>query len=468
MGGAVEFLSNSSDRSSVSSFSLHRQALILLAFGWVGCSFLCEYDGDVQYQRQRSNVVVEGFSVVVRNRYKSIPSLGISTNGNHQTYPARTQTTTTTTDLDDESFATNNDKINDLDWNYTKSHSLTVCIVPPPPPPPPPPSFNKSGTNELETTNHLYKEAITPNTTSLAWDVLTKLRVELRDPGLYRWPPHINLLYPFVRDDTNASLTKLSKAARNVEPFWVLLDLSRDSSSSSSSSSETNFMSKGFGTFGSSTRGVLWVYPESFRSRSDKESSTIEPILELQSLLEKEFPMCSESLKRRNFLPHLTLSSKFDSLQDARAAESGLIQPTKLWFWCQEFYLLERDGEHGQFRKRATIPLGTTTTTNCTSSSTSQQQQQQQQPAISCVVHDPPLGFQGMPESEEDWVAVELQALKDRRKANRINNRPRGRTRKSYRARRREKKKQAAEEEQEQEQEIDNNKLNCKNATRPR
>ena len=30
------------------------------------------------------------------------------------------------------------------------------------------------------------------------WRALTQARTEMRDPGLYRWPPHANLLYPFV------------------------------------------------------------------------------------------------------------------------------------------------------------------------------------------------------------------------------------------------------------------------------
>ena len=30
------------------------------------------------------------------------------------------------------------------------------------------------------------------------WAPLQQARLNLRDKGLYRWPPHLNLLYPFV------------------------------------------------------------------------------------------------------------------------------------------------------------------------------------------------------------------------------------------------------------------------------
>jgi len=30
------------------------------------------------------------------------------------------------------------------------------------------------------------------------WNEIQKLRVDNRDAGLFRWPPHMNLIYPFV------------------------------------------------------------------------------------------------------------------------------------------------------------------------------------------------------------------------------------------------------------------------------
>jgi len=48
-----------------------------------------------------------------------------------------------------------------------KSHCITICMVPPP-------------------------------TSKSTWTQLTSARRKYRDPGFYRWPPHANLLYPFV------------------------------------------------------------------------------------------------------------------------------------------------------------------------------------------------------------------------------------------------------------------------------
>jgi hypothetical protein len=305
---------------------------------------------------------------------------------------------------------------------------------------------------------------------SRVWDVLTTLRADLRDPGFFRWPPHVNLLYPFVRETIAAKdetvdgsdpstlvpssiLAKLRNAARNVEPFSVSLDLDDYNSHNTNSSNAR----RGFGAFGSSKRGVLWVYPESYRfdanksdnnnNNNEEEEMTTEskePILELQSLLEAEFAMCSETLKRRSFLPHMTLSH-FDSLRDARGAAARLgsaslaatnatarVSETtnqRLSFWCEEFYLLERKGDDGQFLRRATIRLGNTTRGDTQNHSSGVG-------LDGVFFHDPPLRFPGMPKVEEPWVRSELQALKARRKANQRNRqRTSGPNRRSYRAR---------------------------------
>ena len=482
---------------------------------------------------------VEGFSILVhRHRCNNNPNnrlvfgnfydtiCGINGNNNHQQYCHRINFRQSCSRSSSDSIAmeggsiangtinSKNKKIDetaDLLCNHSKSHSLTVCLVPPTQLLSP---LSQNGGTPDTIENHYMNDVRScPNKNitkqhdeNSLWKILTALRVELRDPGLYRWPPHVNLLYPFVRYEQQsvprhrnsvstaagpgdsgvvidamaedsltpmptpnllAILAKLRRAASRVKPFWVALNLSNNTSTHTNGDSDfannkgnRNSTRSGFGTFGGPNRGVLWLYPTSFRIENKHSSSnktmvitsnnaitnpstvgeTTEPIAELQSLLEDEFPMCSESLKRRNFLPHMTLSSKFDSLDDARTAETTLRnlplldkKPLNLYFWCKEFYLLERDGERGQFRRRATILLGnsespdSTTWDNCYSNN----------PVMDGVcIHNPPLGFQEMPVFEEPWIVSELEALKVRRKANR-KNRPRGtsKTRKSYRAR---------------------------------
>eukprot|EP00536_Pseudo-nitzschia_multiseries_P018510 jgi/Psemu1/293535/fgenesh1_pg.2626_\ len=303
---------------------------------------------------------------------------------------------------------------------HQKSHSLSVCLVPPSP--------------DQIRTDSCSGVVGGGGGVKLLWEALTEMRRTLRDPGFFRWPPHVNLLYPFVREEEDCieaknnnhhgdeRLTKLRTAAESIEPFRVTLDLDP----------------KTFATFGDATRGVLWVSPKSHRADSRSHQGTCDPIAELQSLLEAEFPVCSESLKDRSFVPHMSLSSKFDSLEGARSAAKSLAEArasgnhagknTVVSFWCKEFYLLERDGDGGQFRKRATIALGSSSSGD------------------GIHVHDPPQRFLSMPAVEEAWVREEYLLLRARRKHNsRTNSRKRGSggpSRRNYRARKRWKKQQ--------------------------
>ena len=246
--------------------------------------------------------------------------------------------------------------IDDIDRIWQKHHTLSICVVPP------------SSRKDI-------------------WNALTQARTKLRDPGLFRWPPHVNLLYPFVtvRTSTNDTtldpeiLSKVENATRQVSQFNISLNR--------------------LGTFGNPTRGVLWLYPQTFREKEHLSIYTEEePLFELQSLLEEEFPICSESLKQRGFIPHMTLSH-FTSLEDAQRAQETLKWTTNQSFLCSEIYLLERQGDEGQFQRIATFPLGVTSNEVT-------------------LLHHPPV-FPGMPLVEDDWIREERIKLKNRR-----NNRP--------------------------------------------
>merc|ERR1712060_885932 len=116
--------------------------------------------------------------------------------------------------------------------SFKKLHSVTVCMVPPP--------------------EYQY-----------VWEVLSDMRQQLKDPGFYRWPPHANLLYPFLElgpvddsdDDNNLDniqqiVQKLQTATIQCSPFTVTLNR--------------------FGTFGGKKRGVLWLNPNSSPLSDDK------------------------------------------------------------------------------------------------------------------------------------------------------------------------------------------------------
>jgi len=160
-----------------------------------------------------------------------------------------------------------------------KVHTLTVCMVPPPE----------------------YQDV---------WETICQMRRQLKDPGYYRWPPHVNLLYPFLQlganDDLEQAVGQLSTATRRCAPFPVTL--------------------KQFGTFGGKKRGVLWLSPDSTGTsilKSDKEDILPSPLATLQKRLEEAFPFCNDQSQKGakgTFVPHMTLSH-FETLDDALMAQ---------------------------------------------------------------------------------------------------------------------------------------------------
>ncbi len=248
-----------------------------------------------------------------------------------------------------------------FDLPLRKSHRRTICLVPPP-------------------------------SATATWDQFKTVRKECKDPGFYRWPPHANILYPFIEpifssDDgfersisfRNELESHLSSAAECIEPFDVTID--------------------SFGTFGNNQRGVLWAYPESQWKQKSNDKEDEEPLLRLHKLLEQQFPMCNDTRKTGAFHPHMTIShyaNNYDALKAKEKVESGW-KPVS--FLVTEIYMLERKGDDGQFQISATIPLGGANSKKV-------------------EFHDPPVSFPGMPQFEEKWVYAERMDMKSRRKKN--------------------------------------------------
>jgi len=242
-----------------------------------------------------------------------------------------------------------------------KLHSITVCMVPPP---------------EYET----------------VWKSVSEMRLRLKDPGFYRWPPHANLLYPFLELDNNSDcdtttikyieeiVQQLETATCICPPFTVKLNR--------------------FGTFGGKQRGVLWLDPESFSIDHDSSTEKVDcpPLISLQQQLEEAFPSCKDQSQKgssNTFTPHMTLSH-FEHLQDALEAQNLLELPDKpLEFVLDRIYLLERKGDAGQFMRVAQVGLGENNSVT--------------------QIFDPPSPFPGMPTEEEEWVHEERMKLKARR-----------------------------------------------------
>jgi 2'-5' RNA ligase len=232
---------------------------------------------------------------------------------------------------------------------------------------------------------------VPPPEAEYVWKTVGDMRQQLKDPGFYRWPPHANLLYPFLEtkdyDHHNNSTTmaellnSLQTAAAHVEPFTVRLDK--------------------LGTFGGKQRGVLWLGPTSFRSSAgdDDDDNDDKPLIQLHKALENAFPMCKDQTKGGSFTPHMTLSH-FANLDDALVAQHTIetdyaTQLPKLEFQLDRIYLLRRQGDGGQFLRIADIGLGKSGTQQYWGSE--------------------PRPFPSMPTIEADWVYEERMKLKARR-----------------------------------------------------
>jgi 2'-5' RNA ligase len=276
----------------------------------------------------------------------------------------------------------------------TKVHTVTVCVVPP--------------------SDH-----------ERVWEVVSDMRRTLQDPGYFRWPPHINLLYPFLKLPSSSSIAmghenemtlvadivqQLELATTHVPPFETKLD--------------------SFGIFGGANRGVLWLHPESSSGLLCDENNyeddiaaqnkidlchrtTNAPLIALQQSLEDAFPMCCDQSRKGEygkFVPHMTIShfsSRDEALQGQYKVEAFL-NPNDLQFLVDRIYLLERKGDDGQFLRVAEIALGG-----------QNHDVSAAQPTMRAVtkIFDPPLEFPGMPDKEEEWVYDGRMKLKEQRRS---------------------------------------------------
>ena len=250
-----------------------------------------------------------------------------------------------------------------------KSHCLTICMVPPP-------------------------------SAKAAWSQLSSARRACRDPGFFRWPPHVNLLYPFVEPvfDIDKDLDKSSRNDKKDEirsQFMkeVLLHLSK----AAAKSTPFDVTIDSFGVFGGKNRGVMWADPKSSHSTRESHSDPTDPLSYLQNELEKQFPTCKDQKKQGKFTPHMTISH-YANITDALTAKDTVQSAWEpISFHVSEVYMLSRKGDDGQFNIAATIPLG---------------------PGSVVQHHDPPIRFPDMPEDEEEWVLGERLKMKDRRRKN--------------------------------------------------
>ena len=170
------------------------------------------------------------------------------------------------------------------------------------------------------------------------WPAIQAARTLVRDRGLWRWPPHANLLYPFVAPQHfYAAAHELAAATASVAPFDLTLS--------------------DFRVFVHSKRSAtLWLHPEP--SRPDA-------LVELQAALQAAVPQANTQTSAHGgvFTAHFTIGH-FAGEAAALAARDAILAYADLWppagitFRVDAAVLMARDGPDGQFEPRWRVRLG--------------------------------------------------------------------------------------------------------------
>lgn len=159
------------------------------------------------------------------------------------------------------------------------------------------------------------------------WPTIQKIR-EQHDSAYNRWPPHINLLYPFFEAEfINDVVDTISESVGGVQPFSLRLDR--------------------FSTF---RQGVVFL-----------DSSHASPeLLHLQKMLFHAFPACTEQSSHKNgFCPHLTVA-KLQGEQKRnmkKIAKEWQEEWQPIEFRVDQVYILVRERDT-PFRVARVVPLG--------------------------------------------------------------------------------------------------------------
>jgi len=167
------------------------------------------------------------------------------------------------------------------------------------------------------------------------WGPIQAIR-RIYDKSYVRWPPHVNLLYPFIPDtEFGAAVPKLQQALASVIPFTVTL--------------------ANFDYFSHNRLSTLWLNPET----QNEHEAALSPLHALQKILEQNFPHCNDlsTISNAGFSPHLSVG-QFQTSKVQAAAANFLRGWNPLTFTATSICMISRKGFEDPFEVRYVIPFG--------------------------------------------------------------------------------------------------------------
>eukprot|EP00732_Lithocolla_globosa_P007142 Lithocolla_globosa_v1_NODE_8804_length_780_cov_23.772414.p1 type:complete len:183 gc:universal NODE_8804_length_780_cov_23.772414:89-637(+) len=161
------------------------------------------------------------------------------------------------------------------------------------------------------------------------WSGIQSIR-QKHDKAFHRWPPHINMLWPFSEpSDYATTVPQLTQALASFPPFTLRFDT--------------------FKTFQSKKSSVVWLSP----------STADQNVHALQRVMQVAFPQYDDVSKKSEdgFSPHLTVGQwPNKDVPSALAKLNGSFEPVE---WeVKEVYVISREGVDGAFEVKHVVPLG--------------------------------------------------------------------------------------------------------------
>ena len=178
------------------------------------------------------------------------------------------------------------------------------------------------------------------------WAPIQAIRAT-NDKSYLRWMPHVNLLYPFLRDDARGDTFSVAaglaeRALAGVPPFRVRLD--------------------DFRHFKHRKSCTVWLHPSDPRVEDawEREPGACAGVMAAQAALEAAFPFADNlsGISPAGFTPHLSVGQWPDRDRAPAAAADMRREWRPIEFEVDAVYLISRVGADDPFRIQARIPLG--------------------------------------------------------------------------------------------------------------